>query len=54
VSIAELAVEKGATILLMPISSRKQLVNLSDDMATKITIDYYADPADAFSKAVMD
>jgi ATP-dependent Lon protease len=54
VSIAELAVEKGATILLMPISSRKQLFNLSDDMATKITIDYYADPADAFSKAVMD
>jgi ATP-dependent Lon protease len=54
VAIAELAVEKGATTLLMPISSRKQLFNLSDDMATKITIDYYADPADAFSKAVMD
>jgi ATP-dependent Lon protease len=54
VSIAELAVEKGATTLLMPISSRKQLFNLSDDMATKITIDYYGDAADAFSKAVMN
>ena len=54
VAIAELAVEKGATTLLMSISSRKQLFNLSDDMATKISIDFYADPADAFSKAVMD
>ncbi|MEI8188921.1 MAG: peptidase, partial [candidate division NC10 bacterium] len=54
VAIAELAVEKGATTLLMPISSRKQLFNLSDDMATKISIDFYGDPADAFSKAVMD
>ncbi len=54
VALAELAVEKGATTLLMPISSRKQLFSLSDDMATKITIDYYADPADAFSKSVMD
>ena len=54
VAIAELAVEKGATTLLMPISPRKQLFNLSDDMATKISIDFYGDPADAFSKAVMD
>ncbi len=54
VAVAELAVEKGATTLLMPISSRKQLFNLSDDMATKISIEFYADPADAFSKAVMD
>ena len=54
VAIAELAVEKGATTLLMPISSRKQLFNLSDDMATKISIDFYADPADAFAKAVLD
>ncbi len=54
VAVAELAVEKGASTLLMPISSRKQLFNLSDDMATKISIEFYADPADAFSKAVMD
>ncbi len=54
VAIAELAVEKGAVTLLMPISSRKQLFNLSDEMATKISIEFYSDPADAFAKAVMD
>ena len=54
VAIAELAVEKGAATLLMPISSRKQLFNLSDEMATKVSIEFYADPADAFLKAVLD
>jgi len=54
VAIAELAVEKGAVTLLMPISSRKQLFNLSDEMATKVSIEFYADPADAFLKAVLD
>ncbi|MEW6366709.1 MAG: BREX system Lon protease-like protein BrxL [Acidobacteriota bacterium] len=52
VAIAELAVEKGATALLMPISARKQLFNLSDDMATRISIEFYADAPDAFFKAV--
>lgn len=52
VAIAELAVEKGATTLLMPISSRKQLFNLSDDMATKISIEFYSNPADALLKAL--
>ncbi|NLE27045.1 MAG: protease Lon-related BREX system protein BrxL [Clostridiaceae bacterium] len=54
VAIAELAVEKGATTLLMPISSRKSLFNLSDEMATKISIEFYADPADAFIKSVLE
>jgi ATP-dependent Lon protease len=54
VAIAELAVEKGASTLLMPISARKQLFNLSDEMATKIRIDFYSDPADAFIKAVLE
>jgi ATP-dependent Lon protease len=54
VAVAELAVEKGATTLLMPISSRKQLFNLSDNMATKINIEFYADAIDAFTKAIMD
>lgn len=35
VNIAELAVEKGASTVLMPVSCRKQLNDLSDDMATK-------------------
>ena len=48
VSVAELAVEKGATTLLMPISSRRQLFDLSDDMATKINIEFYSEANDAF------
>ncbi|MBI4766665.1 MAG: BREX system Lon protease-like protein BrxL [Deltaproteobacteria bacterium] len=54
VAVAELAVEKGATTLLMPISSRRQLFELSDEMATKVSIEFYADALDAFTKAIMD
>ena len=54
VSLAELAVEKGATTLLMPVSARKQLFDLSDDMATKITIQFYADAREALIKALGD
>ncbi|MCX5784607.1 MAG: BREX system Lon protease-like protein BrxL [Elusimicrobia bacterium] len=54
VAIAELAVEKGATSLLMPISARKQLFNLSDDMATKISIEFYSDLSDALLKALVE
>lgn len=43
VGVAELAVEKGASLLLIPISARRQLNDLSDDMATKISILDYAD-----------
>ena len=53
-SLAELAVEKGATTLLMPVSARKQLFDLSDDMATKIDIQFYADPREALVKALLD
>ena len=54
VAIAELAVEKGATQLLMPISARRQLLELPDEMATKINIVFYSDPADAFMKAILE
>jgi ATP-dependent Lon protease len=54
VAVAELAVEKGAMTLLMPICSRKQLFELSDEMATKVSIEFYADAIDAFTKAIMD
>ncbi len=54
VAVAELAVEKGATVLLMPISSRRQLFDLPDEMATKINIEFYADAPDAFTKAIID
>jgi ATP-dependent Lon protease len=54
VAVAELAVEKGANTLLMPISSRRQLFDLPDDLATKVSIDFYADPRDAFLKALVE
>lgn len=54
VNIAELAVEKGATTLLMPVSCRKQLYELSDDMATKVDIQFYSDLRDALLKAIVE
>lgn len=54
VTIAEIAVEKGASALLMPVSCRRQLVDLSDDMATKIDIQFYSDTKDALLKAMVE
>jgi ATP-dependent Lon protease len=54
VNLAELAVEKGATTLLIPLNARKQLNELSDEMITKINIQYYADLKDCLIKAIMD
>lgn len=54
VSIAELAVEKGAITLLMPVTARRQLYDLSDEMATKIDIQFYQDARDAFLKAIVE
>jgi len=54
VVVAELAVEKGAATLLMPIAARRQLFELPDQLATKINIEFYADAADAFLKAIVE
>jgi len=54
VSVVELAVEKGAATLLMPVSSRRQLYDLSDDMATKVDVQFYLDVRDALLKALME
>lgn len=54
VTIAEIAIEKGATALLMPVACRRQLVDLSDDMATKIDIQFYLDAKDALLKAMVE
>lgn len=54
VQIAEIAVEKGATAILMPVNCRRQLVDLSDEMATKIDIQYYSDAQDALIKSMVD
>jgi ATP-dependent Lon protease len=52
VSVVETAIEKGASSILMPIGSRRQLNDLPDDLAAKITIDYYLDSRDALLKAL--
>ena len=45
---------KARPQLLMPIAARRQLLDLPDEMATKINIVFYADPADAFMKAIIE
>ena len=40
--------------MLMPVSARKQLFELSDDMATRINIQFYSDTPDALLKALME
>ena len=54
VTLVEIAVEKGATSILMPVTSRKLLFELSDEMATKIQIQFYADARDALLKALVE
>lgn len=54
VAIVEIAVEKGATAVLMPVACRRQLFELSDDMATKVDIQFYSDARDALLKAISD
>jgi ATP-dependent Lon protease len=54
VTIAEIAVEKGASALLMPVACRRQLFDLSDDMATKIDIQFYSDAREALLKAMVE
>ena len=52
VRIAELAVDKQAETLLMPVSSRRQLNDLPDDLWTRISIEFYKDSADALFKSL--
>ena len=54
VSIAEIAVEKSASVLLMPVTSRRQLFDLPDDLAIKIDIRFYSDARDALLKAIVE
>jgi ATP-dependent Lon protease len=54
VSVAELAIEKQAAILLLPISARRQLFELPDEQAAKIDIQFYTDVRDALIKAIAE
>lgn len=54
VTVAEMAVEKGAQAVLFPVACRRQLNDLSDEMAAKLTIVYYVDVRDALFKALAE
>jgi ATP-dependent Lon protease len=54
VAVVEIAIEKQASVLLMPITTRRLLNELPDEMWTKINIEFYSEPADAFFKALVD
>lgn len=53
ISVAEIAAEKHARAILMPVSTRRQLVDLSDDLATKLDIQFYSDMSEALNKAIL-
>lgn len=52
--IAELAMDKQAQTLLMPVASRRLLIDLPDDVWTKVNIEFYKDAPDAVFKALED
>ncbi len=54
VRIAELAIDKQAQTLLMPVSARRQLNELPDELWTRISIEFYKDSADAVFKALVE
>lgn len=54
VDLVELAMEKGANAVLMPVSSRRAMIDLSDEVATKVQVYFYADAVDALKKALND
>lgn len=54
VAIAELAVDKQATTILMPVGARRALNDLPDDLWTKVNVEFYSDPADGVFKALLE
>jgi ATP-dependent Lon protease len=52
IDLVELAMEKGANAVLVPVSSRRALIELSDDVTTKVQVLFYADASDALRKAL--
>jgi ATP-dependent Lon protease len=54
VGIAALAVEKWAQTLLLPVIGLRQLLDLSDDRATEIELQFYKVPKKAPLKALVE
>lgn len=53
VTLAEMAAEKEAKALLLPVSCRRQLFELSDELATRLDIEFYQDARDALLKVLV-
>jgi ATP-dependent Lon protease len=51
--LVERAFERGAEVILLPVGCRRALADLSDDLATRVQILFYADAPDALRKAVV-
>lgn len=54
IRVAELAVDKHAQTLLMPVAARRQLNDLPDDLWTRVSIEFYKDAADALFKSLVE
>lgn len=54
IAVAELAIEKGATTLLFPLSARRQLNDLPDELYAKVTLVFYIDARDALVKSLAE
>ena len=54
VDLVEIAAEKGARRVLVPVSAREQLFQLPDDVATEVNLQYYSDAEDALVKGLVE
>jgi len=54
VAIIELAVDKKANTVLMPVSARRALNELPDEYWTKTNVEFYSEPTDAVFKALVE
>lgn len=53
-AIVELAVDKKANTVLMPVSARRALNDLPDEYWTKTNVEFYSESSDAVFKALME
>ena len=54
VGLVEAASDRGAKVMLMPVTTHKQLVDLPDEVATRVTTVFYLDARDALLKALAE
>lgn len=54
VAIAEIAIDKQAATLLMPVATRRALNDLPDELWTKINIEFYSEPTDGVFKSLLE